>query len=382
LFRELAQNIAKSTSEVIGCGVLVTDENGIIIGCDNESRLGDFHGPSVAAIRNNRPTTTSSEDAEELGNVLPGYTLPIRFYDRVIGSVSIAGLPEEVARYGLLVQKQAEMMLREQALLESKLLRERALRDLVESISMFDSRSDSAEFISVRARDLGYDISRCGAALLVQMRGWADGGAEQAFQKVLNSVASSFASPKNLICHQEDHSVIIFFAPGVNDRGTEADDAAEQPALTLFEALREQGVASDIAIGLAAADIPGLSMSLRAARDTLKIGRKLGACGAMKAKKFTLERLFSLLPAHSRGEFVDITISKLRGRGDYEDLKKTFLEWCESPFAGKDTAERLVIHRNSLQYRLKKIRSLTGKDPWNFRDAFALWAAFTMKDFD
>ena len=43
-------------------------------------------------------------------------------------------------------------------------------------------------------------------------------------------------------------------------------------------------------------------------------------------------------------------------------------------------AERLSMHRNSLQYRLKKIRALTGKDPWNFKDAFELWAAFVLKN--
>ena len=33
MFKKMAQRIAESTSEVIGRGVLVTDENGIIIGC-------------------------------------------------------------------------------------------------------------------------------------------------------------------------------------------------------------------------------------------------------------------------------------------------------------------------------------------------------------
>ncbi|NLD06072.1 MAG: hypothetical protein GX672_09360, partial [Synergistaceae bacterium] len=32
MFKKMAQNIAKSTSEVIGYGVLVTDEEGVIIG--------------------------------------------------------------------------------------------------------------------------------------------------------------------------------------------------------------------------------------------------------------------------------------------------------------------------------------------------------------
>ncbi|MEG1603454.1 MAG: helix-turn-helix domain-containing protein, partial [Cloacibacillus sp.] len=60
--------------------------------------------------------------------------------------------------------------------------------------------------------------------------------------------------------------------------------------------------------------------------------------------------------------------------------RDTFLGWCESPFASGEVADRLSMHRNSLQYRLKKIRALTGKDPWNFKDAFELWAAFVLKN--
>ena len=36
MHKKTAQAIAKTTSEVIGYGVLVTDERGIIIGCNND----------------------------------------------------------------------------------------------------------------------------------------------------------------------------------------------------------------------------------------------------------------------------------------------------------------------------------------------------------
>ncbi len=157
LFKKMAQNIAKSTSEVIGYGVLVTDEKGVIIGCNEEKRIGEFHPPSIRVMQENRPMATSTVDAENYLNVLPGYTLPIQLFDNVLGSVSIAGLPEEVARYGLLVQKQAEIMLREQAFLESNLLRERALRDLIENVASYDPRNGNEEFIMMQAKELGFN---------------------------------------------------------------------------------------------------------------------------------------------------------------------------------------------------------------------------------
>lgn len=79
MFKKMAQNIAQSTGEIIGYGVLVTDEKGIIIGCSDERRIGASHPPSLAVIMENRPMTTSPGDAECLGNVLPVIPFPYSF---------------------------------------------------------------------------------------------------------------------------------------------------------------------------------------------------------------------------------------------------------------------------------------------------------------
>ena len=76
----MAQRIAESTSEVIGRGVLVTDENGIIIGCNVRKRVGTFHEPSVKVMQENKPSVTGREEAKKMPGVYPGYTLPIQFF--------------------------------------------------------------------------------------------------------------------------------------------------------------------------------------------------------------------------------------------------------------------------------------------------------------
>jgi len=227
MFKKMAQNIAKSTSDVIGHGVLVTDENGMIIGCNDEKRIGEYHPPSIKVMQENMPMTTSISDAENYGNVLPGYTLPIRFFDRVMGSVSIAGLPEEVERYGLLVQKQAEIMLREQAFLESDLLRERSLRDLIENISSYDPKEGSGELIMMQARELGFNISKCRVALVIEMSRWSNETAEAAFQRMLREVRSSFSNPRNVICPQENYRVTVLLSVGADREPDKTYEAAE-----------------------------------------------------------------------------------------------------------------------------------------------------------
>ena len=380
MFKKMAQNIAKSTSEVIGYGVLVTDEKGVIVGCNEEKRIGEFHPPSIRVMQENRPMATSTVDAENYLNVLPGYTLPIQLFDNVLGSVSIAGLPEEVARYGLLVQKQAEIMLREQAFLESNLLRERALRDLIENVASYDPRNGNEEFIMMQAKELGFNLSRCRAAIVIEMRKWSNEAAESAFQRMLRETKTSFSNPRNVICPQENYRVTVLLSPSSDKDPNKIYEAAETLSKDFLDSVKGKGIHADVSIGFPAFDLQGLTRSLISARNSLRLAKQLGVKGMIRSEKFTGESLLDSLPAGSRENYVSMTLKGLDSRNDYEEMKETFLAWCESPFASGNVADKLSMHRNSLQYRLKKIRSLTGKDPWNFKDAFELWAAFMISD--
>lgn len=380
MFKKMAQNIAKSTSEVIGYGVLVTDEKGMIIGCNDEKRIGEYHPPSLQVMQENRPMTTSTSDAENYGNVLPGYTLPIQFFDRVLGSVSIAGLPEEVERYGLLVQKQAEIMLREQAFLESNLLRERSLRDLIENISSYDPRVGSGELIIMQAKELGFNISKCRIAIVIEMNRWSNEAAESAFQRMLREVRTSFSNPRNVICPQENYRVTILLSASSDRDPDKIYEAAEVLSKDFLDSIGAKGILADVSVGFSAFDLQGLSRSINSARNSLRLAKQLGTKGMIRSEKFTGEALLDALPPGVREEYVTRILKGLSSRNDFNEMKETFLAWCGSPFASGNVAENLSMHRNSLQYRLKKIRSLTGKDPWNFKDAFELWAAFVISD--
>ena len=380
MFKKMAQNIADSASEVIGRGVLVTDENAIIIGCNIKKRIGTFHEPSIKVMKDNKPYVTYSEEAKKTPGVYPGYTLPIQFFDKVIGSVSITGIPEEVERFGLLVQKQAEIMLREQAFLESNMMRERALRDLVENVASYDGSHSMGVLVMMQGKELGVSLSRCKGAVVVEMKKWKDDSSENAYQTMVRELRSSFSHPRNIICPQRNRRVTIFVTP--NRPGTDEDVSKnlEEIAHSFIENIANKGITADIAVGFPANELTGLAISLRSARDAMRLAGQLKLSGVISARNLTSEALLDLLPAGKRDEFADRTLAGLEGRNDYEEMRDTFLGWCESPFASGEVAERLAMHRNSLQYRLKKIRALTGKDPWNFKDAFELWAAFVIKN--
>ena len=380
MFKKLAQNIAENTSEIIGRSVLVTDERGIIIGCSDKNRLGTFHEPSIEVIRENKPLVTGGEEAKGMKGVYPGYTLPIQLFDNVAGSGSLTGLPEEVERFGLLVKKQAEAMLRAQSFLESSYMRERALRDLVENVAAYDGSRSMAELISLQCRELGLTLSKCRCAVVAEMKRWENDSSENAYRLMLSEIRSLFSHPRNIICPQRNRLITVLVTPERELPEEESADNIEDTVRELVLNLSCKGVEADVALGFPASDLNGLAISLRSARDSLRLAGRLKRSGVISSRSLASEALLDLLPLGKREEFISRTLGVLESRSDYEDMRDTFLGWCESPFASGEVAERLSMHRNSLQYRLKKIRTLTGKDPWNFKDAFELWAAFVLKN--
>jgi len=146
--------------------------------------------------------------------------------------------------------------------------------------------------------------------------------------------------------------------------------------------MKEKDVDVDVALGPAEEGLDGLSDSLKVARLALRIGSHLGASGIIEAKDYYAEMMVDCLPRGKRSELIGKVLGPVGLRGCSSELRDTFLAWCEAPFASGEVAERLSLHRNSLQYRLKKIRQLTGLDPWNFKEAFELWSAFILTKLD
>jgi len=134
----LAQQIAGETTEAIGYNVIITDAEGMVIGSGDTSRVGSFHEASIEVMRTRESAWHNPEEARALRGVRPGITLPLVIGDEAVGTVGITGSPRQVRRFGLVVRRQTEILLEESALVRSRLMRERALEDLVNEVAAFD----------------------------------------------------------------------------------------------------------------------------------------------------------------------------------------------------------------------------------------------------
>lgn len=166
----LAQEIASDTTAVIGFNVLITDAGGLVIGSGDSSRVGSFHEASVEVVRTQEPATHNASQAQQLRGVRPGVTLPLVANGKAVGTVGITGTPAQVRRFGLLVKRQTEILLRESVMLRSRLLAERAAEKLLADVASYDPQVVEGDFLLFRAAELGFDLRLRRVAVAIEVR--------------------------------------------------------------------------------------------------------------------------------------------------------------------------------------------------------------------
>jgi carbohydrate diacid regulator len=376
LTADLAQEIAGDTSGIIGFNVLITDRDGTVIGSGDRSRVGTFHEASVEVMRTRRPAAHSAAQARNLRGVRPGITLPIVLGGTALGTVGITGSPSQVRRFGLVVKRQTEILLQESVLLRSRLLRERALEDLVRDIAYFDADVVEPDLIVYRATELGYDLNVPRVAVVVGLLTPPDHGEASARLALLQTLRGTFAGTHDVVAAMPSDRFVALHRISPT-RG--ADDLPALCRTALEEIGRRHRLTATAGVGDVATTVPELHDSYQDASIALRLGARLGTGGAAPAVSsiddLRIHQLLAAIGHRPRARLVEAMTAKLHTQPDWPVLRQTFIVWCENGFNLVHAAAALHIHRNTLVYRLNKIAKLTRKPVRDHRAAVALYLA-------
>jgi len=142
---------------------------------------------------------------------------------------------------------------------------------------------------------------------------------------------------------------------------------------------------SSIGIGEYHPGIRGIVRSFQEANIALEVGNKMnGKIKIHHIANLGISRLFVEISPETRKDFIhNVYKDKINQSG--KELKPIFLETLQAFFDNNlnitETAREIYAHRNTLLYRLEKIKQFTGLDPRKFNEAIQLYLALKMKHF-
>ena len=142
--------------------------------------------------------------------------------------------------------------------------------------------------------------------------------------------------------------------------------------------LQEEGApANTLTMGIALAGVEGVAVSYQSARAAARIGRARDP----RRNRFSyyeqaLPVLLSGLGSGWQAEQLRLPMARLQAHDKNKQLLRRTLEaWFAHDSHPAATAEALHIHRNTLDYRLRRIGELTGLDLGRLEDRFLLYVS-------
>ena len=136
LLEDLAKDLVSYTSDIVeGRTINVMNTEGIIVASTEEQRIGTFHQGAMDVIRTGKPVAIEPEDVSKYPGAKQGYNMPIRIEGEIIGVIGIFGTPAEIKPLARLLEVFAAKYYQLEALAMPRLkeaeLRSRMLRSLL-----------------------------------------------------------------------------------------------------------------------------------------------------------------------------------------------------------------------------------------------------------
>lgn len=330
LTRTQAQNIVDKMMKDIPYNINIMDQTGHIIGSGNKSRIGTLHHGAVEAI--NRGTVV--EITQDEVYVKKGINLPIELNGLIVGVVGISGEVEETRPFGNLVKTTVILLIEQSMALEKENLKSHQKLEFFNLI--INPETVYTKELTDQALTYGIQLMK---------------STQVVYLKSPNEVAEDIFKPLTSFKSNNSSMYTIVQEPDKLDK--------------LLHKFRTS--------------IPDASISVSKMNGTVAEGY-VQARAAMRVLKgvFSHERTISysscefiadmskLLKNDPKTERLSLLLEK------NEELARTLRVYLNCNQNANLTAEQLMIHRNTLNYRLSKIHQLTGKDPKNILELVEL----------
>ncbi len=348
--KNTAQQIVDTVKDVCGYDINYISTDGIITASTDEKRIGDYHEIGWKAAQSGQTLEVYDNDSFE--GAQKGVNIPFAYHGRTIAVIGITGEPDEVRRYARLALRIMRMLLRERDLDASRELK-RAEFSYVAKAMVHDEKINH-EYLQAFLKQKGLDYHEPCRAVLIHLRIADRARNITALENRSETILS--AIPKSLYAYDyPDKYILICSEESFLQNRERIRLLTELPAAV--------GVGSTHSLGRIHRSYEDARLALNASKAAYNEFDSLG-----------MELLFSDMPAYVRDRFLNRTLAELE-KADLTMLSVYF----ENNLSLKQTSEELFIHKNTLQYRLERIRRETGLDPRNVNDAAVLIAALKLR---
>lgn len=355
----ISKNAAQAIVEEIGREIQehinLMDENGVIIASTNPERIGQIHEGARRVI-----TEKLSElyitDEMETETTRKGTNLPLIVRDRIVGVVGITGDREQVQRYGNIVRRMTEIMVEDSISRDVKRYDRRMKYRFMEEWIAKSNTSHGANFID-RGKALGIDVEKPYRVMAFCFADYQQLSDTVEGQRLLDEMERSVRHEmeRRDILYLREPPRQICLLPVCKDE--EMKRIAGQLLRMIEQKYGQRMVAGFDSSKGNKHDIHKCCLEAeRAASHALAWEKPFFYYDDLAIELFFNEISDGTMREYLTKMFENLPEEKL---GDYMMLIEAYFTH-EGSIAL--ISEALFLHKNTLQYKLKKLAEITGRD--------------------
>jgi carbohydrate diacid regulator len=352
LTTEIAKDIVEQTMIRLNRNINIMDNKGIIIASGDAKRIHQIHAGAIEVLRSGKPLIIQKEELKQWEGSLPGINLPITFQGSIIGVIGITGDPEEIMEFGELVKMITEMMIH-QSFLTTQLEWKQRLREVI--FEEFLKEHPDQVSIKQKLELIGLDLRPPYQVTLIDI-----GLNKLKKTEIIQLFKNVFAEKQVLIGFIKVNQLFLL----TSNLPEYILKQRLQPVLNL------RNIVSRIGIGSSVQEQSQIRHSYLESISALTLG-KIDQIMTTYAD-IEMKALLNQLDQRAKTQFQNRVLGNLSDK-----LIDTLEHFFACNLNIGECAKSMYIHRNSLIYRIKQIKDLTGYDPQNLHDAitlqFSIW---------
>jgi carbohydrate diacid regulator len=371
----LAQQIVDQTMGITENNINVMNQSGVIIGSGDNNRISKIHAGALLALQRGETVEVTEKSSKALKGVKSGINLILKQSGQIIGVIGITGDPNKIRNYAKLVKMTAEMIV-EQAYLTEQLQSDRRHRE--EFISTWITGEIKQNALLDWGKRLNINTSSPRVAAIIRFRDSSKPMTLGAIRRVVELLEHPYRD--NLVAVLSMNEIVVL-KPATFYQGEWNSDEESKRIDRLLIRLKQYEITDiDIALGHYFTGEQQIPLSFKSAQLTLQAGLN----NNRKNNKhlydaLRLPVLLSPLRASWQAEQISKAFEQLQAKDKNGQLVKTLNALFQHHNSLNECAKYLYIHRNTLRYRIKKIRQITNLDPEKLDGLLELYVGFQLQ---
>ncbi len=346
-----ARSIVQEIKEITGHHINIMDGDGVIFASTDPERVGQRHEGACQVLREGLPRLTVREDGPS-GGARRGVNLPIQMDGQTVGVIGITGPPEEVDTLGSVIKRMTEIMIQDIRRQEQEDLLDSARQCFIEAW-LFSEEPDPPE-LELRGDMLGIDITARWTVVILEVQ---DSGAHQVSREMRNALYLKHIRPylsrwEHSLCAVINQRILLLFQDRNRYEVLSRVDQIRGELESAYQAQVWGGMSTDGRRGLE------VRRCYQEARTACRTARTSGG-RVLFYDEVSLEFLADSIPPDIRRDLMELVFSGCTAQ-EREEVRNTVLLYFQCRGDVKEMAQALYLHKNTVHYRLGRIREMTG----------------------